>query len=68
MDEITLWGEGAGCLKSSLRKGSESRHSVWCHHIFLPGLKCHKESLNLCELDGDELLSLWQQYQSFGLW
>lgn len=65
MDEITLWGEGAGCLKSSLRKGSESQHSVWCCHIFLPG---HKESLNLCELDGDELFSRWQRYQNFGLW
>lgn len=39
MDEITPWGEGAGCFKSVLRKGSKSQHSVWRYQIFLPGLK-----------------------------
>lgn len=49
MDEITLWGEGAGCFKSLLRKGSKNQHSFWCYQIFSPGLKSSKDCLSLYE-------------------
>lgn len=61
MDEITLWGEGAGCFKSLLRKGSKSQPWVWCYQIFLPGLKPQKLWA------GDELLSSGQRHESLGL-
>lgn len=56
MVEITLWGEGAGCFKSFLRRGSKSQRSVWCYQIFLPGLKTSKERPSSRERAGDELL------------